>query len=136
MVNNASLPWFCPDFSCKALGANMGQPLFWTNGLVGGQQITAPGGGLGGFNTIGPWHNNEQLLIATDNFSKVVGSHTFKAGFLASSNQKNERNQNASGENGAYWSTQADSWGGPPEVGGGTSGNGVFDMLLAGTEWG
>ncbi|HEV2696870.1 MAG TPA: carboxypeptidase regulatory-like domain-containing protein, partial [Terriglobales bacterium] len=138
MVNNASLPWFCPDFSCKALGANMGQPLFWTNGLVGGQQITAPGGGLGGFDTIGPWHNNEQLLIATDNFSKVVGSHTFKAGFLASSNQKNERNQNASGENGAYWATQADSWGGPTDLlgGGSTSNNGLFDMLVAGTEWG
>ena len=133
MVNQASLPWFCPDFSCKALGVDMGQPLFWTNGLVGGVAIT---GGSGGFNTIGPWHNNEQLLILTDNFSKVMGAHTFKAGFLATQNQKNERNQNASGENGAYWSTQADGWGGPADVNGGTSGNGLFDLLAAGTEWG
>ena len=133
MINGASLPYF--PLSMKAYGINMGQPLFWTNGLIGGQEITGPSG-AGGFNTMGPWHNNEQLLILTDNFSKVAGSHTFKAGFLASSNQKNERNQNASGENGAYWSTQADSWGGPAALGGGTSGNGVFDMLVAGTEWG
>src|SRR5579864_3277854 len=126
MLNAASLPYF--PLAGKALGINMGQPLFWGNGIVGAVSIT---GGQGGFDTIGPWHNNEQLLILTDNFSKVVGTHTFKAGFLATQNQKNERNQNASGENGAYWSTTGDSWGGTP-----SSGNGVFDMLNVGTEWG
>jgi len=133
MVNDASLPFFCPNFSCKALGENMGQPLFWGNGIVGAVGIS---GGQGGIDTIGPWHNNEQLLILTDNFSKVMGTHTFKAGFLATQNQKNERNQDASGENGAFWSTTADSWGGPAATNGGSSGNGVFDLLTAGTEWG
>src|SRR5579864_7006092 len=126
MQNAASLPYF--PLSTKALGINMGQPLFWGNGIVGGESIS---GGSGGFQAIGPWHNNEQLLILTDNFSKVVGTHTFKAGFLATQNQKNERNTSASGENGAYWSTVGDSWGGTP-----SSGNGVFDMLNLGTEWG
>jgi hypothetical protein len=125
-LNAATLPYF--PLSGKQLGLNMGQPLFWNNGIVGASAVS---GGSGGLITSGPWHNNEQLLILKDDFSKVFGAHTFKVGFLATNNQKNQRNGIASVENGAYWSTQADNWGGTAP-----SSNGVFDMLNLGTEWG
>lgn len=125
-LNAATLPYF--PVGGKALGLNMGQPLFWNNGIVGASAVS---GGSGGLITSGPWHNNEQLLILKDDFNKVLGAHTFKVGFIATNNQKNQRNAIASGENGAYWATQAENWGGTAP-----SGNGVFDMLNAGTEWG
>src|SRR5258708_2421125 len=125
-VNIAS-PTYFPT-SGKFFGINEGQPLFWNNGIVGAVGIS---GGSGGFNNMGPWHNNEQLLILKDDYSKVAGSHTFKVGFLATSNQKNELVGNASAENAQYWSTAADTWGGTA-----ASGNGVFDMLNFGTQWG
>jgi len=142
-VNTAS-PTYFPT-SGKFFGINEGQPLFWNNGIVGGVGIS---GGSGGFNNMGPWHNNEQLLILKDDYSKVAGSHTFKVGFLATNNQKNELVGNASAENAQYWSTAADGWGGPTDCtsfskGVGTtgsscpsSGNGIYDMLYKGTQWG
>src|SRR5207245_127300 len=81
----------------------LGQPLFWS--AISGTQNTQGGGG--GFTDMGPWHNNEQLLILKDDFSKVVGVHTFKAGFLATNNQKNEEFDNSSGQNSTYWSTSS-----------------------------
>src|SRR5258708_39063155 len=74
-------PTYCST-SGKFFGINEGQPLFWNNGIVGAVGIS---GGSGGFNNMGPWHNNEQLLILKDAYSKVAGSHTFKVGFLATS---------------------------------------------------
>jgi len=64
------------------LGNQRGYPTFW-GGL---------GNGAGSQNlwNMGPWHNNEELYVAKDDFSKVKGSHTFKVGFLASNNKKNE----------------------------------------------
>jgi len=141
-LNNLSLPYFpvnaAPPNLGKAQGINMGMPGFWAGGVTGivgayGLACTGCAAGEGGnVNIEGPWHNNEQLLILKDDFSKVFGSHTFKAGFIATNNQKNQRLQNESlGENGAYWATGADGWGGPSP-----SANGVFDILNKGTQWG
>jgi len=130
--NNLSPTYF--PLSDKAFKINdtpnsLGEPGFWGNGPVG---LNCVVGTCGTLAQQGPWHNNEQLLILRDDFSKVFGAHTFRAGFLATSNQKNQRNQNESlGENAAFWSTTADGWGGPA-----SSGNGIFDMLNAGTQWG
>ncbi|HZP18394.1 MAG TPA: hypothetical protein VFB00_10535, partial [Terriglobales bacterium] len=121
----ASLKAYKPGTSPTSLG----QQGFWGNGPVG---ISCASPVCGTFGDEGPWHNNEQLLILKDDFSKVFRGHTFKAGFLATNNQKNQRLQNESlGENAQYWSTTADGWGGPP-----SSGNGVFDILNIGTQWG
>jgi hypothetical protein len=130
---NALTPTYFPlsdkAFKINSSANSLGQPGFWSNGPAG---INCIVGTCGTLAQQGPWHNNEQLLILKDDFSKVFGAHTFRAGFIATSNQKNQRNQNESlGENAAYWSSTADGWGGP-----GTSGNGVFDMLNMGTQWG
>jgi hypothetical protein len=115
---NASYQTFYP-LSDKLLGNQMGYPVFW--------------GGLGSGNVgssqnlwnMGPWHNNEELYIAKDDFSKVHGAHTFKVGFLASNNRKNEVSGGTSGEAANYWGVASNG-----------SGNGVFDALNANTTWG
>ncbi len=117
---------FSPDFplSDKQSGAQMGYPVFW--------------GGLGnGANsadlwTQAPWHNNEALYILKDDFSKVVGRHTFKAGFLASNNQKNELVNGTSEENTQFWGVAGDE----NNPAANSSGNGTFDALWAGRVWG
>lgn len=120
---NAASPSFFP-YSQKFGGiVGTGQPLFWT--AIAGTQNTQ--GGSGGFDDMGPWHNNEQLLVAKDDFNKVIGVHTFKVGFLASNNQKNEEVDNASGFNSQYWSTTSAA---------NSSGNGVFDLLWNQSTWG
>jgi TonB-dependent receptor-like protein len=131
-VNQLSLPYFPLSgkaFPLSSSATSLGQPGFWSNGPTG---INCKVGTCGTIAQQGPWHNNEQLLILKDDFSKVVGSHTFRAGFIATNNQKDQRQQNEGlGENAQYWSTTADGWGGPA-----SSGNGVFDMLNKGTQWG
>jgi outer membrane receptor protein involved in Fe transport len=124
-INNASPSYF--GYGAKLGGeAGTGQPLFWS-ALVGTGNFQGGSAAVGGLSNMGPWVNNEQLLILKDDFSKVVGSHTFKVGFLATNNQKNEINSNASNQNSQYWSTNAAS---------NTSGNGVFDLLTLGSTWG
>jgi hypothetical protein len=115
---NASYQTYFPT-SDKFLGNQVGYPVFW--------------GGLGDGNVgtsdtlwnMGPWHNNEELYILKDDFSKVKGSHTFKVGFLASNNRKNELSGGSSGEAPGYWGTNANN-----------SGNGAFNVLNANTTWG
>jgi hypothetical protein len=121
-------------YSSKFGGAaGTGQPLFWS--AIGGTGNYQGGGAaVGGISDMGPWYNNEQLLILKDDFSKVHGAHTFKVGFIATNNQKNEINSNSSGENSAYWSTGSagSALAGYP----GSSGNGVFDLLWNEQTWG
>jgi hypothetical protein len=119
-MNVASPPFFGTGMK-QGGAAGLGQPLFWT--AINGTQI----GSNGGFDDMGPWHNNEQLLILKDDFTKVKGAHTFKVGFLATNNQKNELADNSSGQNSQYWSTASASGG---------SGNGVFDLLWNQSTWG
>ena len=92
------------------------------DGIVGAVGIS---GGSGGFNNMGPWHNNEELYIAKDDFSKVHGAHTFKLGFLASNNRKNEVSGGTSGEAPNYWGATSND-----------SGNGAFNVLNNNVAWG
>jgi Carboxypeptidase regulatory-like domain len=91
-LNNLITAALPPDFplSGKTSGADMGYPVFW-GGLGNGADSSD-------LWTQAPWHNNEQLFIFKDDYSKVVGSHTLKFGFLASNNQKNELVNGSSGE--------------------------------------
>ena len=114
-INAAQQPFF--PYSEKFAGTKMGYPVFW--------------GGLGnGANsdnlwTQGPWHNNEELYILKDDFSKVSGAHTFKVGFLASNNKKNELVNCSSCEAPNYWGVQNND-----------TGNGTFNALWNQTLWG
>jgi Carboxypeptidase regulatory-like domain/TonB-dependent Receptor Plug Domain len=115
---------FRPDFplSDKQSGAQIGYPVFW-GGL-------GPGADSDSLWTQAPWHNNEQLYVLKDDFSKVHGNHTFKVGFLVSNNQKNELANGTSEENtqfGGVVSTAGDP--------GSSSLNGAFDALWAGRLW-
>ena len=114
-INNSYSTYF--PTSGKYLGKNVGYPIFW-GGL---------GSGAGDQNlwNMGPWHNNEELYSAKDDFSKVVGSHSFKVGFLASNNKKNELSGGSSAEAANYWGTASNN-----------SGNGAFNALDNRTTWG
>jgi len=99
--------------------------------------------------TQSPWQNEMDLWVWKDDFSKVMGDHSFKAGFLYSQNSKNEDlNGNSPAYSPAFWTDGgraiagngpgAGGWGQPnaPGRGGVVTGNGVADMLLKGTYWG
>jgi hypothetical protein len=124
-INAASPSYFDPNGKFGG-AAGLGQPLFWS-AIQGTGNYQGGGGAVGGISDMGPWYNNEQLLILKDDFSKVVGSHTFKVGFIATNNQKNEINSNSSNANSQYWSTTSAA---------GSSGNGVFDLLWNQSTWG
>ena len=64
-----------------------------------------------------PWHNEEDLFIWKDDFSKVAGAHDLKFGVLFSNNRKNEQ---AGGPNSAYQICQTDD----------RTGNVIADTLL------
>ncbi len=139
-----SPPFF--GVNAKFNGAQgLGQPLFWS-AIKGTENIQ--GGPTGGLGDMGPWHNNEQLLIFKDDFSKVYGAHTFKVGFLATNNQKNEEFDNSSGQNSQYWSTTSvgnindqtpaghAACVANPASCPGSSNNGIFDLLWNQQAWG
>ncbi len=113
----AASPTFFP-LSQKFNGNKIGYPGFWG----GCGPDCATGDNLW---TQGPWHNNEQLYVAKDDFSKVKGRHTFKVGFLVSNNQKNEMVMNESQENAFYWGAAKNN-----------TGNGAFNMLWNQVQWG
>jgi hypothetical protein len=114
---NADAPTFYP-FSQKLEGNKVGYPGFW--GGCGADCAT--GDALW---TQAPWHNNEQLIILRDDFQKSISTHTFKVGFLYSSNQKNEVVNNASTSNAFYWGAASNN-----------TGNGAFNMLWDQVTWG
>ncbi len=64
-----------------------------------------------------PWHNEEDLFIWKDDFSKVAGTHDLKFGAVFSNNRKNEQ---AGGPNSAYQICQTDD----------RTGNVIADTLL------
>ncbi len=123
-LNDQIAQVFTPDFplSDKQSGAQMGYPVFW-GGLGNGADSQD-------LWTQAPWHNNEQLYVLKDDFSKVHGDHTFKVGFLFSNNQKNELANGTSEENTQFGGVISDP--GDPA---GTTGNGTFDALWAGRMW-
>ena len=73
-------PTYYP-LSQKAQGSQIGYPGFWG----GCGPDCATGDNLW---TQAPWHNNEQLYVVKDDFQKVLGSHTFKVGFLVSETRR------------------------------------------------
>jgi Carboxypeptidase regulatory-like domain/TonB-dependent Receptor Plug Domain len=115
-INQLAPPLF--PFAQKFEGDQIGYPGFWG----GCGPDCATGSNLW---TQAPWHNNEQLLIFRDDFQKTVKNHTFKVGFLVTSNQKNEMVQNESVENAFYWGVQNNG-----------TGNGAFNMLWDQVVWG
>lgn len=115
-INQLAPPYF--PFSQKLAGKDIGYPGFWG----GCGPDCATGDNLW---TQGPWHNNEQLLILRDDFQKTISTHTFKVGFLVTSNQKNEVVNNESDENAFYWGAASSS-----------TGNGAFNMLWDQVQWG
>src|SRR5882762_10506078 len=121
---NKSYSTFFPT-SDKFLGANVGYPVFW-GGLGNGADSQT-------LWNMGPWKNNEELYILKDDFSKVHGAHTFKVGFLASNNRKNELSGGTSGEAPNYWGVQT---GNGPGKNSPDSGNGTFNALWNQTFWG
>ncbi|MFL6212780.1 MAG: carboxypeptidase regulatory-like domain-containing protein [Blastocatellia bacterium] len=65
-----------------------------------GTGLPTVGWGPGGYPTLwhqAPWQNHEDLFIWKDDFSKALGSHSFKFGALVSHNIKNEQPNGASG---------------------------------------
>jgi hypothetical protein len=66
-----------------------------------------------------PWENHEDLFIWKDDFSKVLGAHSFKVGGLVSHNIKNEQPNGASG----LYVVNVDGAGGP-------TGNYIASLLL------
>jgi hypothetical protein len=115
-INQLAPPYY--PFSVKLQGTKIGYPGFWG----GCGPDCATGDNLW---TQAPWHNNENLYVLKDDFSKVYKNHTFKVGFLVSNNQKNEMVNNESQENAFYWGAQAND-----------TGNGAFNMLWDQTVWG
>ena len=118
-IAKAYQPYF-PE-SQKFAGADIGYPVFWGGFGAGSGSGTGPSD----LWTIGPWKNNQALYILKDDFSKVHGNHTFKVGFLYSTNSKNELVNASSAENTQFWGASN-----------GNTGNGIFNALSKGTEWG
>ena len=84
---NAVMPRLFP-FTDKLHGSDVPTPVCWCG---------EPSGLLG---IISPWQNRQDLFAWKDDFSKVSGNHTFKAGFLYSRNAKDEE---VGDEGGEYW---------------------------------
>lgn len=121
---NTAIPSYFPDAD-KTHGKLRSHPVFW-GGIA---PYSAASGGLW---TVAPWNNDQDLYTFRDDFSKVWGNHTFKVGFLASRNSKNELAGGASAaESVGFWGGRAITWGS-----GASTGNGLADILLAGREWG
>jgi len=125
---NAVMPRLFP-FSDKVYGNKAPEPTCWCG---------APAGTLG---IQGPWFNRQDLFVWKDDFSKVSGKHTFKAGFLYSRNAKDET---VGAEGGELWGGGPDASKGPAVdyEGGGWShspfgtNNYYADYLLRGVTFG
>jgi Carboxypeptidase regulatory-like domain/TonB-dependent Receptor Plug Domain len=105
--------------SSKQQGGNA-QPWWWGSS------------GYGDLWNQSPWVNNQDLYVIKDDFSAVFGKHFLKAGAFYSSNAKNEEVNNTSQEsvliNGASGYLTPGGY-----QTGLTTGNGLADVLLAGT---
>ncbi|MGH9510181.1 MAG: carboxypeptidase regulatory-like domain-containing protein, partial [Terriglobales bacterium] len=82
-----NLPLIFP-FSDKLRGDNQPIPICWCGGLSGT------------IGALGPWDNRQDLFAWRDDFSKVMGTHTFKFGAAYDRNAKDEQ---VGQENGGLW---------------------------------
>jgi hypothetical protein len=116
---NTAIPGFFPD-SVKVNGLNRPHPVFW-GGIT--PFYSSTGSDLW---TQSPFRNALDIYSLRDDFSKVKGNHTLKAGFLYDRASKNED----SGPN----NEAVQFWGGGASSGG--SGNGLADFLTQGSFFG
>jgi len=75
---NSAIPGIFPD-SIKEYGAQRGHPIFFGRESYGDD-----------LQNMAPFKNNQNLFVLKDDYSSVFGNHLFKAGAVASYNQKNE----------------------------------------------
>ena len=121
--------------SGKTAGKSLTPPVFW---------------GPGGYSTlwnVAPWNNRMDRYTWTDDYSKVVGKHTLKAGALFAHNVKDQANNGDFNEAPAFWAANV-TCAEPPSGGncgnapwGGTSvgvstGNAIASILLHGSLYG
>lgn len=113
---NTALPGFYPD-AVKVNGIDRPHPVFW-GGIApynynGGQDLWAQL----------PFKNSLDIYSVRDDASKVIGNHTFKAGFLYDTAAKTE-DSGPSNEAPQFWGAS------------GGSGNYLADVLTRGTFFG
>ncbi len=76
---------------------------------------------------IAPWQNQLDIYTFRDDISKVIGSHTFKAGFFYGHNEKDEDNSASSAERPTFgtadWATNQ------------ATGNQLANTLIPGATW-
>jgi Carboxypeptidase regulatory-like domain len=113
---SAAIPTLYPS-SLKT--ASSGVPTIW--GAFG------PYGQQGNYWTIAPWSNALDIYAVKDNFSKVVGKHTLKAGVVFTWNSKDEDNSASSVEHPTFgtadWATSH------------PTGNQLANVLVPGAVW-
>ena len=112
---NAAIPGIFPD-SVKEYGANRGHPIFFGRENYGDD-----------LQNMAPFKNNQNLFVFKDDYASVFGKHLFKAGIVASYNQKNE---DVFDQGSAESSQFGDAVGLTGE--GDTTGNALADLLLRG----
>lgn len=82
---------FVTDYSRKGQGL--------TYPMLYGSNDSIPSLNVSGFNGLGVtptiWNNSDRIIFIKEDFSKVVGSHTLKAGVFYQRNRKNQDNQPA-----------------------------------------
>jgi len=115
---NTAIPGSFPD-SGKVNGVNRPHPTFW-----GGIQpfFSNSGGDLW---TEAPFNNSLDIYSFRDDYSKVAGNHTFKAGFLLDKAEKDE-DSGPQNESPAFWGACCTN----------NSGNYLADILTQGTQFG
>ena len=106
-------------YSSKQYGNDTGHPVWWG------------GAGYAALWNEAPFLNNQDLFIVKDDYTRVFGTHFFKAGVLASWNKKNEDTDgNGSSQHSRFWgSAGLNGWGT-------TTGNVLGDFLLRDMTWG
>ncbi|MEP6848376.1 MAG: carboxypeptidase regulatory-like domain-containing protein, partial [Acidobacteriota bacterium] len=115
---NTAIPGFFPD-SVKVNGVDRPHPVFW--------------GGINPFNSStggdlwseAPFRNALDIYSLRDDFSKVSGNHTLKAGFLWDKASKNEYS-GTQNETPAFWGACCAN----------NSGNALADVLTKGSHFG